>query len=39
MAYVADTDEQAVREARPHFERFFSWFHRVTPRFLSRPAT
>ena len=38
MAYVADTDEQAVKEARPHFERFFSWFHRVTPRFLVPPG-
>ena len=31
MAYVAETDEQAVREARPHIEKFFSWFHRVHP--------
>ncbi len=38
MAYVADTDEQAVAEARPHFEKFFSWFHRVTPRFLVPPG-
>ncbi len=38
MAYVADTDEQAVAEARPHIERFFSWFHRVTPRFLVPPG-
>jgi alkanesulfonate monooxygenase SsuD/methylene tetrahydromethanopterin reductase-like flavin-dependent oxidoreductase (luciferase family) len=38
MAYVADTDEQAVREAKPHFENFFSWFHRVTPRFLVPPG-
>jgi len=38
MAYVADTDEQAVREARPHIENFFSWFHRVTPRFLVPPG-
>ena len=38
MAYVADTDEQAVQEARPHFERFFSWFHRVTPKFLVPPG-
>lgn len=38
MAYVADTDEQAVKEARPHFENFFSWFHRVTPRFLVPPG-
>ena len=32
MAYVADTDEEAVREARPHIEKFFSWFHRVPPQ-------
>jgi alkanesulfonate monooxygenase SsuD/methylene tetrahydromethanopterin reductase-like flavin-dependent oxidoreductase (luciferase family) len=38
MAYVADTDEEAVREARPHMESFFSWFHRVTPRFLVPPG-
>jgi alkanesulfonate monooxygenase SsuD/methylene tetrahydromethanopterin reductase-like flavin-dependent oxidoreductase (luciferase family) len=38
MAYVADTDEQAVAEARPHIEKFFSWFHRVTPRFLVPPG-
>jgi alkanesulfonate monooxygenase SsuD/methylene tetrahydromethanopterin reductase-like flavin-dependent oxidoreductase (luciferase family) len=38
MAYVADTDEEAVREARPHIENFFSWFHRVTPRFLVPPG-
>jgi len=38
MAYVADTDEEAVREAQPHIETFFSWFHRVTPRFLVPPG-
>jgi alkanesulfonate monooxygenase SsuD/methylene tetrahydromethanopterin reductase-like flavin-dependent oxidoreductase (luciferase family) len=38
MAYVADTDEEAVREAKPHIENFFSWFHRVTPRFLVPPG-
>jgi alkanesulfonate monooxygenase SsuD/methylene tetrahydromethanopterin reductase-like flavin-dependent oxidoreductase (luciferase family) len=38
MAYVAETDEEAVEEARPHIERFFSWFHRVTPRFLVPPG-
>ena len=38
MAYVAETDEEAVREARPHIEKFFSWFHRVSPRFLSPPG-
>ena len=39
MAYVADTDEEAVREARPHIENFFSWFHRVPPSSSCRPAT
>ena len=38
MAYVADTDEEAVREARPHIEKFFSWFHRVTPQYLVPPG-
>lgn len=38
IAYVADTDEEAVREARPHIERFFSWFHRVPNRYLSPPG-
>jgi alkanesulfonate monooxygenase SsuD/methylene tetrahydromethanopterin reductase-like flavin-dependent oxidoreductase (luciferase family) len=38
LAYVADTDEEAVREARPHIENFFSWFHRVTPRYLVPPG-
>jgi alkanesulfonate monooxygenase SsuD/methylene tetrahydromethanopterin reductase-like flavin-dependent oxidoreductase (luciferase family) len=38
MAYVADSNAEAVREARPHIESFFSWFHRVTPRFLVPPG-
>jgi len=38
MAYVADTDAEAVHEARPHIQNFFSWFHRVTPRFLVPPG-
>jgi alkanesulfonate monooxygenase SsuD/methylene tetrahydromethanopterin reductase-like flavin-dependent oxidoreductase (luciferase family) len=38
IAYVADTDEEAVREARPHIEKFFSWFHRVPPKFLLPPG-
>jgi alkanesulfonate monooxygenase SsuD/methylene tetrahydromethanopterin reductase-like flavin-dependent oxidoreductase (luciferase family) len=38
IAYVADTDEEAVAEARPHIENFFSWFHRVPPQFLSPPG-
>jgi alkanesulfonate monooxygenase SsuD/methylene tetrahydromethanopterin reductase-like flavin-dependent oxidoreductase (luciferase family) len=38
MAYVGDTDAEAAREARPHIERFFSWFHRVTPKYLVPPG-
>ncbi len=38
IAYVADTDEEAVREARPHIEKFFSWFHRVPPKYLLPPG-
>ena len=38
ICYVADTDEEAVREARPHIEKFFSWFHRVPNQFLSPPG-
>lgn len=38
IVYVADTDAQAVAEARPHIERFFSWFHRVPPKYLSPPG-
>jgi len=36
--YVADTDEQADREVRPYIERFWSWFHRVPPKFLLPPG-
>ncbi len=38
IAYVADTDEEAMREARPHIENFFSWSHRVPPKFLLPPG-
>ena len=38
IAYVADTDEEAVREARPHIEKFFCWFHRVPPKYLLPPG-
>jgi alkanesulfonate monooxygenase SsuD/methylene tetrahydromethanopterin reductase-like flavin-dependent oxidoreductase (luciferase family) len=38
IVYVADTDEEAEREGRPHIERFFSWFHRVQPKYLSPPG-
>jgi alkanesulfonate monooxygenase SsuD/methylene tetrahydromethanopterin reductase-like flavin-dependent oxidoreductase (luciferase family) len=38
IVYVADTDAEAVAEARPHIENFFSWFHRVPNQFLSPPG-
>jgi alkanesulfonate monooxygenase SsuD/methylene tetrahydromethanopterin reductase-like flavin-dependent oxidoreductase (luciferase family) len=38
MAYVADTDEEAEREARPYIQRFWSWFHRVPPKYLLPPG-
>jgi len=38
IAYVADTDEEAVQEARPHIEKFFSWFHRVPAKWLLPPG-
>jgi alkanesulfonate monooxygenase SsuD/methylene tetrahydromethanopterin reductase-like flavin-dependent oxidoreductase (luciferase family) len=38
IVYVADTDAEAVREAKPHIERFFSWFHRVPPKYLLPPG-
>src|SRR3954471_17624968 len=38
IAYVADTDEEAVAEARPHIENFFSRFHRAPPKYLSPPG-
>jgi len=38
MVYVAETDEQALREAQPYITRFFSWFHRVPPRFMAPPG-
>jgi alkanesulfonate monooxygenase SsuD/methylene tetrahydromethanopterin reductase-like flavin-dependent oxidoreductase (luciferase family) len=38
ICYVADTDEEAVREARPHIEKFFSWMHRVPNQLLSPPG-
>jgi alkanesulfonate monooxygenase SsuD/methylene tetrahydromethanopterin reductase-like flavin-dependent oxidoreductase (luciferase family) len=36
--YVADTDEEAIREARPYVEKFWSWYHRVPPKFLLPPG-
>jgi alkanesulfonate monooxygenase SsuD/methylene tetrahydromethanopterin reductase-like flavin-dependent oxidoreductase (luciferase family) len=38
IVYVADTDEEAEREGRPYIERFFSWYHRVQPKYLSPPG-
>jgi alkanesulfonate monooxygenase SsuD/methylene tetrahydromethanopterin reductase-like flavin-dependent oxidoreductase (luciferase family) len=38
MAYVADTDAEAEREGRPYMERFFSWFHRVPPKYMTPPG-
>jgi alkanesulfonate monooxygenase SsuD/methylene tetrahydromethanopterin reductase-like flavin-dependent oxidoreductase (luciferase family) len=38
LAYVGDTDEEAVREVRPYVETFWSWFHRVPPKYLLPPG-
>ena len=38
MAYVADSDEEALRDLRPYVERFYSWQHRVPPKFLLPPG-
>ena len=38
MAYVADSDEEAIQELRPHVESFFSWSHRVPPKYLLPPG-
>jgi alkanesulfonate monooxygenase SsuD/methylene tetrahydromethanopterin reductase-like flavin-dependent oxidoreductase (luciferase family) len=38
MVYVAETDEEAQRHGRKHFEHFFSWSHRVPPRYLLPPG-
>ena len=38
MVYVADSEEEGERELRPHVERFFSWSHRVPPKFLLPPG-
>jgi alkanesulfonate monooxygenase SsuD/methylene tetrahydromethanopterin reductase-like flavin-dependent oxidoreductase (luciferase family) len=38
LVYVADSDEQAIAELRPYVETFFSWQHRVPPRFLLPPG-
>jgi len=36
--YVAETDEDALREGRPYMEKFWSWQHRVPSRFLTPPG-
>ena len=36
--FAVHPDEEAVREARPHIEKFFSWFHRVPPKYLLPPG-
>ena len=36
--YVSDTDAKAEAEVRPYIERFWSWFHRVPPKFLLPPG-
>ena len=36
--YVADTDEQAYAEAKPHIENFFNKFVRIPPQMLLPPG-
>jgi alkanesulfonate monooxygenase SsuD/methylene tetrahydromethanopterin reductase-like flavin-dependent oxidoreductase (luciferase family) len=38
IGYVGDTDEQAMREARPYIERFFTFFHRTPPKRMTPPG-
>lgn len=38
IGYVADTDEEAMREARPYIERFFTFFHRTPPKRMTPPG-
>jgi len=38
MVHVAETDEDAIATLRPHVERFFSWEHRVPPKYLLPPG-
>jgi alkanesulfonate monooxygenase SsuD/methylene tetrahydromethanopterin reductase-like flavin-dependent oxidoreductase (luciferase family) len=38
MAYVAESDEQAEREFRPHVSYFFENLLRTTPRYLAPPG-
>jgi alkanesulfonate monooxygenase SsuD/methylene tetrahydromethanopterin reductase-like flavin-dependent oxidoreductase (luciferase family) len=38
LVHVAETDEQAIAEMRPHVETFFSWSHRIPPKYLLPPG-
>ena len=38
LVHVADSDEEAMAELRPHVETFFSWSHRVPPKYLLPPG-
>jgi alkanesulfonate monooxygenase SsuD/methylene tetrahydromethanopterin reductase-like flavin-dependent oxidoreductase (luciferase family) len=38
LVHVADTDEEAIAEMRPHVETFFSWSHRIPPKYLLPPG-
>lgn len=38
FAYVAETDEEADREGRPHILRYFNYNMRTTPRYLLPPG-
>ncbi len=37
VVHVADSDEEAIAALRPHVETFFSWSHRVPPKYLLPP--
>ena len=38
IVYVAETDEQAEREAKGHIQSFFEDYARTTPRYLAPPG-
>jgi alkanesulfonate monooxygenase SsuD/methylene tetrahydromethanopterin reductase-like flavin-dependent oxidoreductase (luciferase family) len=38
LVHVAETDEEAIAEMRPHVETFFSWSHRIPPKYLLPPG-
>ena len=38
LAHVGETDEEATADLRPYVEKFFSWEHRVPPKFLLPPG-